>query len=198
MPPDRTTMPAIPPPSPYPVMQRVDPSPDVQQRVASAINACTEWQPQAVQHAKGDASLAQLSTEAQVCGLLDHWPLLHNGEELQAVSVGVGLALAAAAACMVAWTVFRGALGIVPLAPLARRLVARAAGGALCGVGLATFSLLLGLPGFAAPTLEEAAGNALLFWKGMALWAAAVLAVLFVLPAVSSVWRRRTARAATR
>lgn len=187
MPPDRTTMPAIPPPSPYPAMQRVDPSPDVQQRVASAIEACTRWQAQAVQAAKGDASPAKLSTEAQVCDVLDRWPLLYNGQELQAVSVSVGLTLATAAACMVAWAVFRGVLGIVPLAPLASRLVARAAGCALCGVGLATLSLLLGLPGFAAPTLEETVGKAFLFWKGTALWAAAVLAVLFVLSEVPSV-----------
>ena len=198
MPPDQITVPALPPPYPYPVMRRIDPSPEVQQHVASAIEACTKWQPRMVQVTQADAMPAQDATTAQVCEVLDRWPLRYNGQELQAVSVGVGLALAAAAACMIAWAVFRGLLGIVPLAPLASRLVARAAGGALCGVGLATFSLLLGLPGFAAPTLDEAAGKALLSWKGTALWAAAVLAVLFVLPAVSSVWRRRTARAATR
>jgi len=128
--------------------------------------------------------------------VLDHWPLLYTEQELQAVSLGVGLALAAAAACMIAWIVFRGALGIVPLAPLASRLVARVAGGALCSVGIATFSLLFSLHRFAAAALEEIPGRAFLYWKGVALWAAAVLAVLFVLSAVPDFWRRRTSRAA--
>lgn len=89
--------------------------------------------------------------------------------------MGVGLAIATAVACTIAWAVFRGALGIVPLAPLASRLIARAAGGALCGVGLATIFLLLSLHGFAASTVEETAGKAFLYWKSMALWAATVL-----------------------
>ena len=196
MPPDQIAVPAVPPP--YPVMQRIDPSPDVQQKVASAIEACTGWQPRSVLVAKGDVPPAQSSTEAEVCGLLDRWPLLYNGQELQAVSLGVGLAIATAVACMVAWAVFRGALGIAPFAPLMRRLIARAAGGALCGVGLATFSLLLSLHRFAAATLGEMAGEAFLSWQDTALWAAAVFAVLFVLPAVPGAWRRRTSQTATR
>ena len=99
---------------------------------------------------------------------------------------------------MAAWAVFRGALGILPLAPLTSRFVARAVGGALCGVGLATLSLLLGLNEFAAATLEESADKAFLSWKGTAPWAATVLAVLFILSEIPSVWRRRTSRAATR
>lgn len=62
--PDQITVPAGPPPYPYPVMQRTDPSPDVQQQVASAIEACTKWQPRSVLASKDDASPAQLSTEA--------------------------------------------------------------------------------------------------------------------------------------
>lgn len=100
--------------------------------MVSAIEACTGWQPQVVQLAKGNASPAQFSTEAQVCDVLDRWPLLYNGEELQAVSAGVGLALAAAAACMIAWAMFRGVLGIVPLAPLATRHLAALAVMAAC------------------------------------------------------------------
>lgn len=140
----------------------------------------------------------QFSTEAQVCDVLDRWPLLYNGQELLVASAGVGLAIATAVACMVAWAVFRGALGILPLAPLMRRLIARAAGGALCGVGLATFSLLLSLHRFAAATFEETVGEAFLSWQGTAPWAAAVIAVLFVLPAVPEAWRRRTSQTATR
>lgn len=202
MPPDQIAVPAVPPPpsipSQYPVMRRIDPSPEVQQQVASAIEACAKWQPRLVQAAEADAMPAQDATTAEVCGVLDRWPLLHNGEQLQAVSVGVGLTIATAAACMTAWAVCRGALGILPLAPLTRRFVARAAGGALCGVGVATFSLLLGLSGFAAATLDEAADKAFLFWKDTAPWAAAVFAVLFMLSEIPSVWRRRTSPPATR
>ena len=198
MPPDQAAVSAVPPPHPYPVMRRIDPSPEVQQQVASAIEVCTKWQSRLVQVAQADAMPAQDATTVQVCEVLDHWPLLYNGEGLQLISGGVGLATATAAACMTAWAVCRGALGILPLAPLASRLIARAAGGALCGVGLATLSLLLGLHEFAAVTLEETAGKAFLSWQGTAPWAAAVFAVLFVLPAVPSVWRRRTSRAATR
>ncbi len=194
MPPDQIAVPAVPPP--HPLMQRVDPSPDVQQQVASAIEACTKWQPRDVLVAKGDVPPAQFTTEAQVCDLLDRWPLFYNKQGLQAVSLGVGLAIATAVACMIAWTVFCGALGVVPLAPLTRRLIARAVGGALCGVGLATLSLLLSLNRFAAATPAEMAGKAFLDWKSMALWAATALALLFALSAVPSVWRRRTSRAA--
>ena len=137
-------------------------------------------------------------TTAQVCETLDRWPFHYNGGQLQAVSVGVGLAIATAMACMTAWAMFRGTLGILPLAPLASRFIAPAVGGALCGVGFATFSLLLSLHGLAADTLEEMAGKAFLSWKGTAPWAAAVLAVLFMLSAIPSVWRRWTSRAATR
>jgi len=63
-------------------MQRIDPSPDVQQQGASAIEACTKWQPRSVLAAKSDIPPAQFTTEAQVCDVLDHWPLLHNGQEL--------------------------------------------------------------------------------------------------------------------
>ena len=200
MPPDQTTVPAIPsrPPYPFPVMRRIDPSPEVQQQVASVIEACTKWQPQMVQVTQADAMPAQASTTAQVCEVLDRWPLRYNEEQLQVVSVGVGLAIATAVACMAAWAVLRGALGILPLAPLTSRFVARAAGGALCGVGLATLSLLLSLDGFAAVTPEEMADKAFLSWKGTTLWAAMVLAVLFVLSEVPSVWRHWTSRAATR
>lgn len=198
MPPDQITVPALPPPYPYPVMRRIDPSPEMQQQVASALEACAKWQPRMVQVAQADAMPAQASTTAQVCEVLDHWPLHYNGEQLQTISVGVGLAIITAAACMFAWAAFRGALGILPLAPLTRRFVARAAGGALCGVGVATFYLLLSLPGFTAPTLDEAADKVFLSWKGTAPWAAAVLAVLFMLSELPSVWRRRTSRVATR
>ncbi len=122
-----------------------------------------------------------------MCDVLDRWPLLYNRQELQAVSLGVGLAIATPVACMIAWAVFRGALGIVPVAPPTRRLIARAAGGTLCGVGLATFFLLLSLHGFAAATLEETAGKAFLSWQNAVPWAAAMFAVLFVLSAVPSV-----------
>lgn len=130
--------------------------------------------------------------------MLDRWPLLYNGEQLQTISVGVGLAIATTVACMAAWVGFRGALGILPLAPFASWLVARAVGGALCGVGLATFLLLLGLRGFAAATLEETADKAFLSWKSTTPWAAVVIAILFVLSEIPSVWRRWTSRAATR
>jgi len=43
MPPDQITV--SPPLSPFPRLQRINPSPDVQQQVASAIEACTKWQP---------------------------------------------------------------------------------------------------------------------------------------------------------
>lgn len=198
MPPDQITVPALPPPYPYPVMRRIDPSPEVQQQVASAIEACTKWQPRMVQVAQADAMPAQDATTAQVCETLDRWPLRYNGETLELISVGVGLAIATAVACMTAWAVFRGALGLLPLPPLTRRFVARAAGGALCGVGVATFCLLLSLHGFVAATLEEMADKAFLSWKGTAPWAAAVLAVLFMLSEIPSIWRRRTSRAATR
>ena len=198
MPPDQITVPAFPPPYPYPVMRRIDPSPEMQQQVASVIEACSKWQPRMVQVAQADAMPAQASTTAQVCEVLDRWPLRYNGEQLQTVSVGVGFAILTAAACMFAWAVFRGALGILPLAPLTRRFVARAAGGALCGVGATIFYTLLSLPGFTAPTLDEAADKAFLSWKGTAPWAAAVFAVLFMLSEIPSVWRRRTSRAATR
>ena len=191
-------MPAIPPPSPYPAMQRVDPSPDVQQRVASAIKACTEWQPQAVQAAKGDASPAQLSTEAQVCDVLDRWPLLYSKQQLEMASLGVCLAVLTAMACVFAWAVLRGVLRTLPLAPPASRLVTLAVGGALCGIGLVTLFVLVSLSRFATATLEEAVGKAFLSWQGTAPWVAAVLAVLFVLSEVPSLWRRRTARASTR
>lgn len=202
MPPDQIAVSAVPPPpsipSHYPVMRRIDPSPEVQQQVASAIEARAKWLPRLVQAAQADAMPARDATTAEVCEVLDRWPLLHNGGQLQAVSVGVGLAIATAAACMTAWAVCRGALGILPLAPLTRRFVARAAGGALCGVGVATFSLLLGLSGFAAATLDEAADKAFLSWKGTAPWAAAVFAVLFMLSEIPSVWHRRTSPPATR
>ena len=97
-----------------------------------------------------------------MCDLLDRWPLLYNGQELEVASLGVSLAFATAVACMVTWTVFRGALGIMPLAPLTSRLIVRAAGGALCGVGLATLFLLLTLHRFAAVTLDETVGNSCL------------------------------------
>jgi len=99
MPPDQTAVPAGPPPYPYPVMQRIDPSPDVQQKVASAIEACTGWQPRSVLAAKGDVLPAQFTTEAQVCDVLDHWPLLYTEQELQAVSLGVGLHRMATSEC---------------------------------------------------------------------------------------------------
>jgi len=198
MPPDQITVPAVLPPYPDLVMRRINPSPDVRQQVTSAIEACTKWQRQSVQAAKGDVPPAQFTTEAQVCDVLDRWPLLYNGQELQAVSLGVGLAIATAVACMIPWAVFRGALGIVPLAPLASRFVARAVGGALCGVGLATFSLLLSLQEFVTLTPGQTADKAFLSWAGTASWAAAVFAVLFMLSEVPSAWRRWASPTATR
>lgn len=51
----QTTIPPLPPLYPYPVMRRIDPSPEVQLQVASAIKACTRWQPRMVQAAQVDA-----------------------------------------------------------------------------------------------------------------------------------------------
>jgi len=195
MPPDQITASA--PPLPFPRLQRINPSPDVQQQVASAIEACTKWQPQFVQVGKDDAPPAEFTTEAQVCEVLDHWPLIHNGEELHVISLGVVLALATAGACALGWVVFYGTRGIVPLAPPTFRLMVRAVGGALCAVGLATLFFLLSLDKFAAAaTLEEIAGKAFLFWLGAVLWAFATFAVLFVLFAVPDFLRRRKSPAA--
>jgi len=194
MPPDQITI--APPILPFPRLQRINPSPDVQQQVASAIEACTKWQPQVVQVGKDNAPPTELTTEAQVCGLLDRWPLLYNGQGLQAASVGVGITIAAALVCMVAWVVLRGLLNLLPLAPLTDRCVSRAINGALCGVGLATFYLLLSLHDFTAVTPEETLGKAFLSWSSAAPWTAAVFSLLFVLSAVPDYWRRWTSRAA--
>jgi len=43
MPPDQITASA--PSLSFPRLQRINPSPDVQQQVASTIEACTKWQP---------------------------------------------------------------------------------------------------------------------------------------------------------
>ena len=196
MPPEQITV--SPPPPSFPRLQRIDPSPDLQQQVASAIEACSKWQPQIVQVGKDGAPLAEPSTEAQVCGVLDRWPLLYNGQGLQAASLGVGVAIALALICMTAWAVLRGLLNLLPLAPLTDRFASRAVGGALCGVGLATFYLLLSLQDFTAVTPEEFLSNAFLSWTGAAPRAAAVLSLLFVLSAVPNAWRRRTSPTATR
>lgn len=184
MPPNQITVPV--PPVPFPRLQQIDPSPDLQQQVTSAIEACTKWQPQIVQVGKDGAPPAEPSTEAQVCEVLDRWPLSYNGQELQAVSLGVGFAIAVAVVGTIAWTVLRGLLYLVPLAPLTDRFVSRAVGGALCGVGLATLSILLSLHEFDAVTLEEAGDKAALSWTSTAPWAAAVFSLLFVLSAVPS------------
>jgi len=131
-----------------------------------------------------------------VCGVLDHWPLLYNGQGLQAASVGVGITIAAALICMVAWVVLRGLLNLLPLAPLTDRCVSRAVGGALCGVGLATFYLLLSLHDFTAVTSEEFLSKVFLSWSSAAPWAAAVFSLLSLLSTVPDFWRRRTLRAA--
>ncbi len=78
---------------------------------------------------------------------------LHGHQHRNLHAKRSNLVFGTAAACVTAWTVFRGALGIAFPVRLASRLTARAAGGALCGIGLATFSLLLSLYGFAAATL---------------------------------------------
>jgi len=199
MPPDQIAVLAVPPP--YPVMQRIDPSLEVQQQVASAIEACTKWRPQVVQVAKADAMPAQ-STTAQVCDVLDRWPLLYDGQELRVVSLGVGLAIAAALACTAIgasflWVV-RHAVRIMRLGPPTGLLIGRVVEGALCGVGLATAFVLLNLHAFVAAIPGEMAGKAFLSWRGTVPWTAAVFAVLFVLPAVPDAWRCRTSRAATR
>ena len=201
MPSDQAAVPAVPTAFPREVMQRIDPSPEVQQQVASAIEACTKWRPQVVQVAKADAMPAQ-STTAQVCDVLDRWPLLYGGQVLKAASVGVGLAIAAALACTAIgasflWAV-RQAVRIMRLGPPTGLLIGRAVGGALCGVGLATAFLLLTLPVFAAVTAAETVDKAFLFWTRTAPWAAAVFAVLFVLAAVPDAWRYRASPAATR
>jgi len=54
MPSDQAAVPAVPTAFPREVMQRIDPSPEVQQQVASIIEARTKWQPQTDQVAKGD------------------------------------------------------------------------------------------------------------------------------------------------
>jgi len=131
-----------------------------------------------------------------VCGVLDRWPLIHNGQELQVTSVGVGLAIIAALVCMVAWVVLRGLLNLLPLAPLTDRCVSRAVGGALCGVGLATLYLLLNLHDFTAVTSEEFSNQVVLSWSSAAPRAAAVFSLLSVLSTVPDFWRRRTLRAA--
>ena len=198
MPPEQVTVSPSLPPVPFPRLQRIDPSPEVQQQVASAIAACTKWQPQLVQVGKDGAPPAEPSTEAHVCEVLDRWPLLYNGEGLRILSSGVGIAIAAALVCMVAWVVLRGLLNLLPLAPLTDRFVSRAVGGALCGVGLATFYLLLSLHDFTAVTLREIGDKAFLSWTGAASWSAAVFSLLFVLSVVPSAWRRRTSLTATR
>ena len=198
MPPDQTTVPALSPGSPYPVMQRINPSPDVQQQVASAIQACTKWQPQAVLIGTADAPPAPLSTEAQVCNMLDRWPLLHDEQELQAASVGVGLAIATAVACVAVWGVFRCVLATLPLSLFTSQVVDRLARGGLCGVGFTTLALLLSLDKFAAIPPDEIADKVFRLWQGTASWTAAVFAVLFVLPMVPGVWQRWRSRAAIR
>ena len=196
MPPDPVTVSA--PPVPFRRLQRINPPPDLQQQVASAIEACTKWQPQIVQVGKDDAPPAEFTNEAQVCEVLDRWPLLYNGQELQAVSLGVILAIAVVVVCTVAWVVLRGLLNLLPLTPLARRFVSRAVGGALCGVGLATLSTLINLSRFAAVALQEIDDKALLSWSSAAPWSAAVFSLLFVLSAVPSAWPRRMSPTATR
>ncbi len=62
---------------------------------------------------------------------------------------------------MTAWAVLRGLLNLLPLAPLTDRFASRAVGGALCGVGLATFYLLLSLQDFTAVTPEKTLAKAL-------------------------------------
>lgn len=194
MPPDQITV--APPILPFPRLQRINPSPDVQQQMASAIEACTKWQPQVVQVGKDGAPPPELTTEAQVCEVLDRWPLLYNGQGLQIASLGVGLAIAAALVCKVAWVVLRGLLNLLPLAPLTDRCVSRAVGGALCGVGLVTFYLLLSLHHFTTATSEKFLSKVFLSWSSAAPRAAAVLSLLSVLSTVPDFWRRRTLRAA--
>ena len=196
MPPDPVTVSA--PPVPFPRLQRIDPSPDLQQQVASAIEACTKWQPQVVQIGKNGVPPAESTIEAQVCAVLDRWPFLYNGQQLQIASLGVGITLAAAVVCTAAWVVLRGLLNLLPLAPLTNRFVSRAVGGALCGLGLATLSTLITLSRFAAVALQEIDDKALLSWSSAAPWSAAVFSLLFVLSAVPSAWPRRMSPPATR
>lgn len=107
-------------------MQRVDSSPDAQQWVASAIEVCTNWQPQAVHPARDEASPTQFFHQGAAVQCAR--PLAGPPQRVGAPGGfgGRGLTLAAAATCTVAWAVSRGALGIMPLAPLASRLIARA------------------------------------------------------------------------
>lgn len=79
-------------------------------------------------------------------------------------------------------------LAIMPFAPVMRQFTTRAAKGALCGVALALFWLLLTLPNFATATAEQTLHKAFLFWSSTTPWAAGVFAVLFALSAVPGGW----------
>ncbi len=193
MPLEQTTDGAVPrslPPPPQ-IMHRINPSPELQQQVADAIQACTKWQPEVVGTANVSPLSLQLSTEAQVCDVLDRWPAMHAAETALDFSIGVGLAIAAAAVWLAVRAVLREVLDTMPCSPIAKHFIARAAGGALCGIGVATFWVLLTMPRFVAVTFEQTADQALLSWSSTAPWAAAAFATMFVLSGIPSIWLRQ-------
>lgn len=128
--------------------------------------------------------------------MLDRWPVALNGELLMAASSGVFLAIVVAVACMAVLAAVRRVLAIMPFAPVMRQFTTRAAKGALCGVTLALFWLLLTLPNFATATAEQTFHKAFLFWSSTTPWAVGVFAVLFALSAVPSGWWRQALLAA--
>lgn len=170
---------------------RLNPSPDVQRKIAAAIEACTNWKPQSVGTAK-DAPAQIATIEAQVCDLLDRWPAMHDQQQYLLLSQGATLGIGVAVLCAAVWTAFRRALGDKPLASVVTRFTARAIGGALCGVGVATLVLLFTLHDFQAATLEQVADQVFLSWARAMPWTAAGFALLFVLSATPSAWVRRS------
>lgn len=198
MPLEQTPNGAAPPSLPLPpqIMQRINPSPELQQQVAAAIQACTTWQPVVVETVKGSPLPPQASTEAQVCDVLNRWPVMHEGRLLLALSMGVGLAIAAVGGWMAARAVLRRAFAMIPSPPVAKFLIARAIEGALCGAGVVTFWILLTLPWFVAATIEQRIEKALVSWSSTTPWAAGVFAMLFALSAVPGGWWRQALLAA--
>jgi len=122
-----------------------------------------------------------------VCDVLNSWLVMHEVQQDLVIAQGASLGIAGAVFCATIWTVFRRALGAKPLVSVLSRFMLRAAGGALCGVGVAALMTLFALHGFHAATIEQLADQAFLSWARAVPWVSAACAVLFVLSAVPGV-----------
>lgn len=124
-------------PMPY---ERLNPSPDVQAKVAAAVQACTDWHPENGMDIFN--ALAKRGTvEAQVCGVLDQWPRAYEFRAESNYITGLSFGLSLAVALPLVWRVFRVFFDDIPHFAAAAMFAGYAIAGAIFGVGLGTLSL---------------------------------------------------------